>query len=682
MNDTPDSGLACLVLMLRFQGIPADPEQLRHRFAGAEVGVTQFLRAAREHGLKAHERKVPAARLDRASLPALVAKPGGGWQILAKLVGDKVLLHDAAAGRPLMQDRAKFERGYVGTLVLMARRASLGDLARRFDVGWFLQAMHKYRRLLGEVLLASFFLQVFALVTPLFFQVVIDKVLVHRGVTTLDVLVVGLVAVSCFESLLTALRTHVFAHTTALLAQHRAVLGHQGHEGAADGRVGGDAVHGPAVVAPALGRGAHVPQIALGGRQAGRALVAQPGAGQAHCLRPNTHRAGPREGGGATAAPADGIPSERRAGELDPAVKRALVQVLGPGQVAQRERVAVGQVHALARMLLDQDAAGAGVAEVQHQVHRNRLVAPVGRHGVQELHARQGVGGLQQGKHDLVAGVVLAGPGQVLGPQRPAGAGGRQHLDQHLPQPVAHPGLGGEPGVGAGWGGEDELLLCLAVLGAGGDVGAAGRLGQQGGVEGDSQQVGAAGLHGGVGHDAGADPVGGALAVRLLPGAAAGQELEVGQGHPTACVHVKRLAPADGVGFVSRRHVAAQRLGHLPGFKIGGQFVQADLLASVRAGGAGQRLLPEGALLAGQRVDVQRRVPELDAAVGDQGDQRWHQTALGAGVTAGNGRCRCCRTARPAGSFRCTWPRHRSPGGTACRCGRWTAGSPCRRGAG
>ena len=76
----------------------------------------------------------------------------------------------------------------------MARRASLTDLGRKFDIGWFLQAMHKYRRLLAEVLVASFFLQIFALITPLFFQVVIDKVLVHRGLTTLDVLIFGLIA--------------------------------------------------------------------------------------------------------------------------------------------------------------------------------------------------------------------------------------------------------------------------------------------------------------------------------------------------------------------------------------------------------------------------------------------------------------------------------------------------------
>jgi subfamily B ATP-binding cassette protein HlyB/CyaB len=65
------------------------------------------------------------------------------------------------------------------------------------------------------VLAVSAVLQLFALVSPLFFQVVMDKVLVHRGLTTLDVLVVGLVVVVVFESLLTALRTYVFSHTTS-----------------------------------------------------------------------------------------------------------------------------------------------------------------------------------------------------------------------------------------------------------------------------------------------------------------------------------------------------------------------------------------------------------------------------------------------------------------------------------
>src|SRR5581483_6363810 len=95
-----------------------------------------------------------------------------------------------------------------------ARRAGLAEVTRRFDVSWFLGAVHKYRWLLGEVLAASFFLQLFALITPLFFQVVIDKVLVHRGLSTLDVLIFGLIVVSLFEVALGGLRTFVFSHTT------------------------------------------------------------------------------------------------------------------------------------------------------------------------------------------------------------------------------------------------------------------------------------------------------------------------------------------------------------------------------------------------------------------------------------------------------------------------------------
>src|SRR5262249_37311488 len=118
------------------------------------------------------------------------------------------------AVRPQVLPRDEFESLWTGRLVLMTRRAVLGNLARKFDITWFLQAMAKYRHLLGEVLVASFFLQLFGLVTPLFFQVVTDKVLTHRGFTTLDVLMIGLVTVSIFESVLGALRTHVFAHTT------------------------------------------------------------------------------------------------------------------------------------------------------------------------------------------------------------------------------------------------------------------------------------------------------------------------------------------------------------------------------------------------------------------------------------------------------------------------------------
>jgi subfamily B ATP-binding cassette protein HlyB/CyaB len=212
-GEVGQSGLDSLVLMLRYLGVPADAAQIRHRFGGV-LGVTEMLRCAKELNLKARLVTTTWPRLARTPLPAIAERKDGSFFILGKVAAEGALVQDPAVGPPQALSEADFRAQWSGRLVLLARRAALGELNRRFDIGWFLQAMHKYRRLFGEVLAASFFLQLFALVTPLFFQVICDKVLVHRGLTTLDVLIVGLAAVSLFETVLGTLRTYVFAHTT------------------------------------------------------------------------------------------------------------------------------------------------------------------------------------------------------------------------------------------------------------------------------------------------------------------------------------------------------------------------------------------------------------------------------------------------------------------------------------
>jgi subfamily B ATP-binding cassette protein HlyB/CyaB len=210
----PDQGLAALVMLLRFHGVAADPAQIRHQFGMTAFGVSEIIRGARQCGLKARARKTNWERLGQSPMPAVAAMRDGGFLIIGKAADDRAIVQVPTGGKPELMQRAEFEAAWDGTIILMTRRAGLADLSRRFDITWFLGAIHKYRRLLGEVLIASFFLQLFALVSPLFFQVVIDKVLVHQTVSTLDVLVIGLIAVSVFETILGILRTHVFAHTT------------------------------------------------------------------------------------------------------------------------------------------------------------------------------------------------------------------------------------------------------------------------------------------------------------------------------------------------------------------------------------------------------------------------------------------------------------------------------------
>lgn len=216
-DDRRDLGLLGLVMLAQFHEIAADPKQLAHHFGlnGERFDEQTLLLAAKQLGLKARILIQPAARLDKITLPALALQPDGAHFIVAKVSEGNVLIHDLALQRPQLMTRTEFELRYSGRLMVMASRASvLGELAK-FDFRWFVPAVVKYRKLLLEVFVVSFFIQLFALVTPLFYQVVMDKVLVHHGLTTLTVIVVGLLSIAVFDVVLSALRAHVFAHTTS-----------------------------------------------------------------------------------------------------------------------------------------------------------------------------------------------------------------------------------------------------------------------------------------------------------------------------------------------------------------------------------------------------------------------------------------------------------------------------------
>jgi subfamily B ATP-binding cassette protein HlyB/CyaB len=209
-----DPGLAALVMLLRVHGISADPAQIRHQFGLPEIGIAEMLCCAKNLGLKARVYATKWRRLANTPLPGIAVLRDGSFLILGRAGHDKIVVQSPLSPRPALMTQAELEAIWDGRIILMTRRAGLLDLSRRFDITWFLGAIHKYRRLLGEVLVASFFLQVFALISPLFFQVVIDKVLVHRSLSTLDVLIIGLVAIAVFETILGILRTYLFAHTT------------------------------------------------------------------------------------------------------------------------------------------------------------------------------------------------------------------------------------------------------------------------------------------------------------------------------------------------------------------------------------------------------------------------------------------------------------------------------------
>lgn len=219
-QDSADSGLLCLALIMRIHGRAVDPGQLMHRFGlpGGRISANDLVRAGKQLDLKIRRVNSGWDRLAGTTLPAIAILKDDRFLILAAQRSqdgrDEVLVAEGHDGKPRSMSRAEFEQIWSGDLILVTTRADLAGAQRRFDIAWFIPAIVKYRRMFGEVLLASFILQILALVSPLMFQVVIDKVMVHRSLSTLDVLVFALLAMAVFETLFGFLRSYLFSHTT------------------------------------------------------------------------------------------------------------------------------------------------------------------------------------------------------------------------------------------------------------------------------------------------------------------------------------------------------------------------------------------------------------------------------------------------------------------------------------
>ena len=212
-----DTGLSCLVFMARFLRISAEPEQIHFEAGKVDQSFTarDIVRAAKRLDLKARHSKVSLNRLEMLPLPAIAEMADSRFVILAGAAPSKVLIRDFAQPQASEMTLEEFAKAWSRRIILLTQRKGVSQLVRRFDFSWFIPELVRYRRMLGEILLATFFVQVVALITPIFFQLVIDKVLVHQGLSTLHVLVIGLAVVSLFETFLSALRTYVLAHTAA-----------------------------------------------------------------------------------------------------------------------------------------------------------------------------------------------------------------------------------------------------------------------------------------------------------------------------------------------------------------------------------------------------------------------------------------------------------------------------------
>lgn len=217
---------ALLQLFAQLHGLNVERGQLVDQFfsPGEVFGPAQMVMALEGLGFEARRESGGFGKLTREMTPFIAESKDESFLLVGRAGDDGVIVQGVGDEQPRRISRAEFERCWSGTWIA-ARRAAPGtaqvafeagenDGSARFGIGWFWQSLRKYRSILSEVLLASLFVQIFALVTPLIFQVTIDKVLTQRALTTLDVLVFALAGLAVFEAVLSGLRQYLFSHTT------------------------------------------------------------------------------------------------------------------------------------------------------------------------------------------------------------------------------------------------------------------------------------------------------------------------------------------------------------------------------------------------------------------------------------------------------------------------------------
>ena len=218
--------LHCLVSLARHHGVVLSVDGLCHAYAvsDASVPLTLLLRMAKDSGLRARRARLRWKELARLgdAYPVMVRLANGNWVVVQAAGEDdgessSVRILDPLAEQPtapLTVPKAEFCAAWQGETIFLKRSRQPLDGDRPFGFRWFFPELFRERPLFFDVGVAAVMLYALGLATPIFFQLVIDKVLVHNSYTTLYVLTAGVALALVFDALFVFLRRFLLLYAT------------------------------------------------------------------------------------------------------------------------------------------------------------------------------------------------------------------------------------------------------------------------------------------------------------------------------------------------------------------------------------------------------------------------------------------------------------------------------------
>ena len=208
-----ETGLIAIEIAARIHSVPMDLQSVRKKyFVERELSPEEMIRILRDHGFKARHRRIAGLEeLKGYPLPQILLTPEGTYHVLIGIKEGKCLIFDTGQKAIREVDEAGLGGLWSGEVVALRPRFRQTEFASSFK--WLFLEFFRFRAIFYEVVGASFFIQSFGLVTPLFIQVIIDKVLPHHAVSTLQVVAAAFLAVVVFESFMNFLRNYLLYHT-------------------------------------------------------------------------------------------------------------------------------------------------------------------------------------------------------------------------------------------------------------------------------------------------------------------------------------------------------------------------------------------------------------------------------------------------------------------------------------
>ena len=229
-SEMPHTAVKCLALVGRHHGVDMSVDRLIHDFSleESEPNDQRVMRMAKDNGFKVKQTRMKWRQLRQMgeAFPVMAKLNNGNYVIFVGLrqvedengkIKEELAVFDPLAdGKDfLFLDRKAIEKSWKGAVILLKRRFSLLDADQPFSLRWFLPEIARQWTAFIDVIVAAFFMYLLALVVPLFFQIVIDKVLTNEALNTLRVITVGIVIALGFDAILNYLRSYLLLHATS-----------------------------------------------------------------------------------------------------------------------------------------------------------------------------------------------------------------------------------------------------------------------------------------------------------------------------------------------------------------------------------------------------------------------------------------------------------------------------------